>query len=315
MNKHMQTAKRFFENTVNIWSVALLILAFFLINPAFLNQTNVKNLLSNMAPLLIMACGATFVWLVGSIDLSMGAVCSVANVILVQQFPHLGAWAYTAAALFGLFSGTLLGIIQTKLKIPSFIASLGFMSIWGSVALLLTPSPMSVPSDYKYLIDWGKINLGPLSLMTIVAIIIAVLFYLFHTYTRTGRSINAIGGNERAARLSGISVDKYKILAFMICGLTAALCGVMLAVKLKSSAPTVGDSYTLLAVSAVLLGGTVGGKGNIFKTLCGVLIIVVIQNGMTIIGVDAFWTQIVFGSLLIVAMVLTQRGKKNQVVK
>lgn len=317
MNKenYAKATKRFFENTVNIWSVVLLILVFFLINPAFLNNFNIKNLLINMAPLLVMACGATFVWLVGSIDLSMGAVCSVANVILVQFMPNMGIGAYFLAAGFGVVSGALLGVIQVKLKIPSFIASLGFMSIWGSVALLITPSPMQIPSDYKYLIEWSKTSFGALSLATIIALVITVLFFLFHQYTKAGRSINVIGGNERAARLSGIKVDRYKILAFVICGFTAALCGIMLAAKLKSSAPTVGDSYTLLAVSAVLLGGTVGGRGNIFKTLCGVLIIVIIQNGMTIIGVDAFWNQIVFGALLIVAMILTQRGKRNAVVK
>lgn len=317
MNKenYVKTAKRFFENTVNIWSVVLLILVFFIINPAFLNNFNIKNLLINMAPLLVMACGATFVWLVGSIDLSMGAVCSVANVILVQFMPDMGVGAYILAAGFGVVSGALLGVIQVKLKIPSFIASLGFMSIWGSVALLITPSPMQIPSDYKFLIEWSKTSFGVMSLATIIALVITVLFYLFHQYTQAGRSINVIGGNERAARLSGIKVDRYKILAFIICGFTAALCGIMLAAKLKSSAPTVGDSYTLLAVSAVLLGGTVGGRGNIFKTLGGVLIIVIIQNGMTIIGVDAFWNQIVFGALLIVAMILTQRGKRNAVVK
>lgn len=317
MNKKINliAVKRFFENTISVWSLVLLVLVFYLINNSFLNSFNIKNLLTNMAPLLVMACGATFVWLVGSIDLSMGAVCSVANVILVQQFPNLGVGAYFAAAAFGLLSGTLLGLVHVKLKLPSFIASLGFMSIWGSVALLITPSPMRVSGEYQHLIEWGKMSFGVIKLMTVIALIIAVLFYLFHTYSRTGQSINTIGGNERAARLSGIKVDKYKILAFMICGLTAALCGIMLGVKLKSSAPTVGDSYTLLAVSAVLLGGTIGGKGNIFKTLAGVMIIVIIQNGMTIIGVDAFWNQIVFGALLIIAMILTQRGSKKSVVK
>ena len=124
-------AKQFFENTISVWSLVLLVLVFYLINHAFLNGLNIKNLMTNMAPLLVMACGATFVWLVGSIDLSMGAVCSVANVILVQQLPTLGVGAYFAAAAFGLLSGTLLGLVQVKLKIPSFIASLGFYEHMG----------------------------------------------------------------------------------------------------------------------------------------------------------------------------------------
>jgi len=312
---NIDSVKLFIENSINIWSVIILIIVFFLINNSFLNSFNIKNLLMNMGPLLVMACGATFVWLIGSIDLSMGAVCSVANVILVKQLPNMGVGAYFVAAGFGLFSGALLGLVQTKLKIPSFIASLGFMGIWGSIALLIAPSPVAILSEYKVYIGWSKITFGLINMMTITSLIIAVLFYLIHNYTRMGKSINAIGGNERAARLSGINVDNYKIIAFMVCGLTSALSGIMLAAKLKSSAPTVGDSYTLIAVAAVLLGGTVGGKGNMFKTVSGVLIIVIIQNGMTITGIDAFWQQIIFGALLIIAIVLTQRGTRKMIAK
>ena len=309
---------RFFEDTINIWSVLLLILVFYFMNDAFLNKFNVKNLLTNIAPLLVMATGATIVRLIGSVDLSMGAVCSVSNVLLVSLLPNIGWGAYFAAAAFGMFAGLLLGVIQTKLKMPSFIASLGFMSIWESVALQITPSPIAISSAQKMFIEWGKISFGPISLMTIIALVITLIFYLFQTYTRVGRSINIIGGNERAAWLSGIEVARYKIIAFVLCGLTAAITGIMLAVKLKSSAPTVGSPFTLLAVAAVLLGGTSasGGKGNILKTISGVLIVIIIQNGMTIIGVDAFWSQIVFGGLIIIAMNFNiERGSKNLVVK
>ncbi len=314
----IKKAKTFFENTINIWSVLLLVLVFYLGNDAFLNRFNAKNLLTNMAPLLVMATGATFVGLIGSVDLSMGAVCSVANVLLVELLPTMGWKAYLIAAAFGILAGFLLGMVQIKTKIPSFIASLGFMRMWESVALLITASPVPIASELKGFIAWGKTSFGIISLMTIFAIIIALLFFFFQRFNRVGRSISVIGGNERAAWLSGIEVDKYKLIAFMISGFTAALCGIMLAVKLKSSAPTVGEPYTLLAVAAVLLGGTSGasGKGSILKTISGVLIVTIIQNGMTIIGVDAFWNQIVFGGLIVVAMMLNvERGTKNLVVK
>lgn len=314
----IQRFTHFFEDTINIWSVLLLILVFYLMNNAFLNRFNLKILLINIAPLLVMATGATLVRLIGSVDLSMGAVCSVANVILVHQFPNLGWGAYFVAAAFGMFAGFLLGLVQTKFKMPSFIASLGFMSIWESVALQITSSPIPIASEQKIFIEWGKTTFGIFGLMTIIAFVITLIFYLFQTYTRVGRSINIIGGNERVAWLSGIEVARYKIIAFVLCGLTAALSGIMLAVKLNSSAPTVGRPFTLLAVAAVLLGGTspTGGKGNILKTIIGVLIVVIIQNGMTIIGVDAFWTQIVFGGLIIIAMIFnTERGSKNIIVK
>lgn len=314
----IQKFRRFFEDSINIWSVLLLILVFYSMNNAFLNKLNLKTLLTNIAPLLVMATGATLVRLIGSVDLSMGAVCSVANVILVNQFPNLGWGAYFVAAAFGMFAGLLLGLVQTKFKMPSFIASLGFMSIWESVALQITSSPISIASEQKMFIEWGKTTFGFFGIMTIIAVVITMIFYLFQTYTQVGRSINIIGGNERVAWLSGVKVARYKVIAFVLCGLTAALSGIMLAMKLNSSAPTVGRPFTLLAVAAVLLGGTspTGGKGNILKTIIGVLIVVIIQNGMTIIGVDAFWTQIVFGGLIIIAMILnTERGSKNSIMK
>lgn len=310
--------KRFFGNTINIWSLLLLILVFYLANNAFLNKINTKNLLSNMAPLLVMAIGATLVRLIGSIDLSIGAVCSVANVIFVKLLPEMGWGAYFVAAAFGILAGFLLGFVHIKFKIPSFIASLAFMNIWDSVALLITSSPVSIASEHKMYITWGKTTFGVFSLMTIIALVLTLILYLFQTYSRAGRSMNIIGGNERAAWLSGIEVEKTKLFAFIVCGLTAALGGIMLAVKLKSSAPTVGTSFTLPAVVAVLLGGnsSSGGTGNVLKTIFGAMIVTIIQNGMTIIGVDAFWTQIVFGALIIVAMLLNAgRGTKTLVVK
>ncbi len=216
--------KYFLEKTINIWSVLLLVLAFYLWNDAFLNKFNAKNLLTNMAPLLVMATGATFMSLIGSVDLSMGAVCSVANVILVELLPVMGWKAYLVAAIFGIFAGLLLGIVQTKTKIPSFIASLGFMRMWESVALLITASPVSIASEIKGLIAWGKTSFGIISLMTIFALIIALIFFLFQRFNKVGRSFGVIGGNERAAWLSGIPVQKYKLVAFMISGFTAALC-------------------------------------------------------------------------------------------
>ena len=309
---------KFLESTISYWSVLALVIVFYFMNNAFLNTFNLRNILTNIAPLLVMAAGATLVRLIGSVDLSMGAVCSVANVIVVNQLPNIGWGAYFAAIGYGMVAGLLLGVVQTKLKMPSFIASLGMMSIWESVALQITSSPVQIASEQRVFIEWGKTSFGLVSLMTLIAFVITIVFYLFQIYTKPGRSISIIGGNERMAWLSGIEVSKYKIISFVICGLTAAISGIMLAIKLNSSAPTVGRPYTLLAVSAVLLGGTsaTGGKGSILRTILGVLIVVIIQNGMTIIGVDAFWSQIVFGSLIILAMMMSsERGSTNLIVK
>lgn len=318
MEKKTNQLKARLADCANIWALVLVILVFFILNPNFLNTYNIKNLLTNMAPLLVMACGATFVRLLGSLDLSMGAVSSCANVLLVRLMPEAGVWAYAAAIALGIASGFILGVIHTKLKIPSFIASLGMMNVYSSLALLITPSPVAITKAEKPLIAWGRTSYGVINVMTLVAVAIMIVLYAVQKKTVIGKSMSMIGANERAARISGIHVDATKIFAFTVCGATSAMAGVLLAIKLQSSAPTVGDSLTLLAVAAVLLGGAsmTGGKGSVLMTLSGVMMVTVIENGMTIIGVDAFWSQIVFGALILVAMALTSgRGTKTAIVK
>lgn len=306
------------SSLASIGALIAIYLAFYLINPSFLNTFNLKNLLTNMAPLLVMACGATYVRLLGSLDLSMGAVCSCANVLLVMLMPSVGPWAYGVAILFGVATGFILGVIHTKLKIPSFIASLGMMNVYNSLALLLTPSPVMIAKAERTYIAWGKEKFGVVGAITIAAVIVMIVLHLVQKRTVIGKSISLTGANERTARISGINVSATKIFAFTICGMTSAMAGILLAIKLQSSAPTVGSPFTLQAVAAVLLGGTAmtGGKGSVLMTLVGVLIVTAIENGMTIIGVDAFWSQIVFGALTIVPMFLTtDRSAKNLIVK
>lgn len=314
----LQKIRGIASSLASIGALIAIYLAFYLINPSFLNTFNLKNLLTNMAPLLVMACGATYVRLLGSLDLSMGAVCSCANVLLVMLMPSVGPWAYGVAILFGIATGFILGVIHTKLKIPSFIASLGMMNVYNSLALLLTPSPVMIAKAERTYIAWGKEKFGVVGAITIAAVIVMILLHLVQKRTVIGKSISLTGANERTARISGINVSATKIFAFTICGMTSAMAGILLAIKLQSSAPTVGSPFTLQAVAAVLLGGTAmtGGKGSVLMTLVGVLIVTAIENGMTIIGVDAFWSQIVFGALTIVAMFLTtDRSAKNLIVK
>lgn len=303
---------------ISALSIVAFTLIFFAINNSFLSLLNIDTLLMDTAPLLIMAAGATFVILLGSIDLSIGSVCSVANVLFVALMPGFGFWSYPLTALYGVLAGFLLGIVHVKIKIPSFIASLGFMSIWSSVALLINDAPLSIAQSLRYLIKWGATSFGVVNITIVLAAGLIVVFYLLQTRTVFGKGVYAIGGNERTARLAGIPVDKIKIIAFTLAGLCSAMGGLFLAIKLKSSAPTVGSSFTLLVIASVALGGTAldGGKGNILGTILGVALVTIIQNGMNIVGVDAFWQQIVFGIIVIGAVILTvDRSRRNLVVK
>lgn len=309
-------------------AIVILLLAFSITQENFLGTMNMKNLLRDTAPLMIMSAGMTLVLLFGSIDLSMGAVCSVSNVMYVHllilfqekisNIAVLSVLSMGLSLLFGLFSGLALGLIHVKLKVPSFIASLGFMSLWQSVALLITQNPESIPTAMWGTIEWYKVAVGVVGLPLIIALVLILLFHGVTRFTPSGRAIFAIGGNERTARVAGISVDRTKILVFMLNGLMAALAGIFLAANIRSSSPTVGDPFTLKIVASCALGGTslAGGKGSEMGTILGVFTVAIIENGMNFIGVNAYWQNVVFGAFVLVAIAITiDRRNKGLIVK
>ena len=279
--KTVPGSSRFLDNIMKYFSfsaIIILLVGLSLTQENFLGEINLKNLLRDTAPLMIMAAGMTMVLLFGSIDLSMGAVCSVSNVAFVhfmlaygESFgsPVLAGLAALAVSLaFGLCSGLALGFIHVKLKVPSFIASLGFMSVWQSVALLITQGPESMKKALWPATDWYKISFGVVGLPLVLALCVIIVVHLLTRYTAFGKAVFAIGGNERASRVAGIHVDRTKITVFALNGVLAALAGVFLAANLRSSAPTIGDPFTLKIVASCALGGTslAGGKGSELAT-------------------------------------------------
>jgi len=205
--------------------------------------------------------------------------------------------------------------VHVKLKVPSFIASLGFMSVWTSVAYLVTNKAEAIPRLMKGTYEWYKITYfnKALPLPIIIAVLIAIIFYLLQTRTVFGRTIFSIGGNERAARVAGMGVDRTKIIIFTLAGACASLGGVFLASKIKSSDPTIGDPYTLMMVASCVLGGASlsGGKGSCLGTILGALTVTVIKNGLTFIGVDAYWQDVVFGLFVLFMIILSIDRSKN----
>ena len=192
------------------------------------------------------------------------------------------------------------------------------MSLWQSVALLITQNPESVPKALCGTVEWYKIAFGVVGLPLIVAIAIILFIHCVTRYTPSGRTIFAIGGNERTARVAGMGVDRTKILVFAINGVLAALAGIFLAANLRSSAPTIGDPFTLKIVAACALGGTslAGGKGSELGTILGVFTVAIIENGMNFIGVNAYYQNIVFGIFVLAAIALTvDRSIRGQIVK
>ena len=183
---------------------------------------------------------------------------------------------------------------------------------------MITSSPVKLPKALKMTADWYKIQIGPVGLPLIIAILMIVIYHFIITRSAFGRSIFAIGGNERAARIAGIKVDLYKVIVFAVNGLCAALGAMFLLVKAKSSAPTVGETFTLMVISAVVAGGTpnTGGSGSLLKTIIGVFIISIIKNGMNMVGVNVYWQKVVYGAIILLAVAITtDRSSRSRVVK
>ncbi len=304
---------------ISFASIVILILLFSSYNANFLSAYNINNILTDISPLLVMSCGVALVLLLGSIDLSMGSIASCSAVMLTLLFGRVGASAYAVVIVFGLCAGFLNGLLHAKLKVPSFIATLSTQSIWQSAAYLLSGGmPLTLyPKNWHY-VNWVKIRFGPLPIMFIIAFLFMILYHLVQSRTETGKTMMALGSNERAARLIGLNINAAKILAFTMSGLGAALAGIFFAVKLKSGIPTVGEQYNLIAIASAALGGVAltGGRGYVPMTILGVGLITVIQNGMNVIAVDGFWQQIVFGMLVLAAIYMnSDRSRRDLVVK
>ena len=307
-------------------AIIILLVALSLTQDNFLGTSNLKNLLRDTAPLMIMSAGMTMVLLFGSIDLSMGAVCSVSNVTYI----HLKLAFQTASAIlsspagamavslaFGLASGLALGIIHVKLKVPPSSppwALCPYGSRWPS-------SSRRTPSRAQSLwgtVEWYKIAFGVVGLPLIVAIAIILFITVLPVTPPSGRTIFCHRRQRAHCPGGGMGVDRTKILVFAINGVLAALAGIFLAANLRSSAPTIGDPFTLKIVAACALGGTslAGGKGSELGTILGVFTVAIIENGMNFIGVNAYYQNIVFGIFVLAAIALTvDRSIRGQIVK
>jgi len=226
-------------------------------------------------------------------------------------------WDAPLATLIGISAGALMGavngVVIAKGKVAPFIATLGLMTLLRGVALVLSKgSPISGFSSYFFALQGGGYvaHLVPIPVMWMLAMF--VLFWFVLTRTVFGRHVYATGGNEEAAKLSGVKTDGVQIVVYTISGAMAALAGVILTSRLDSAQPTAGAGYELDAITAVVLGGTSlsGGRGWIFGTLVGALLIGVLNNGLNLLGVSSFYQQVIKGSVILVAVLLDRAGKR-----
>ncbi|MEH1931519.1 MAG: ribose ABC transporter permease [Nostoc sp.] len=293
----------------------IICILFTFLSPNFLTVGNIVNILRQSSINIVLATGMTFVILTGGIDLSVGSILAVSAVValLVSLLPALSWAAVPAALLAGLLLGLINGALITFLDVPPFIVTLGSLTALRGVAFLVAKGTTLINPDINF--AWvGNNYLGPIPWLVIIALLAIIASWFVLRQTVLGVQIYAVGGNERAARLTGIKVNRVLLFVYGISGLLAGLAGIMSASRLYSASGVLGQGYELDAIAAVILGGTsfTGGIGTIGGTLLGALIIAILNNGLTLLNLSYFWQLVVKGLVIILAVTIDRLRRRSR---
>ncbi|AWX15174.1 sugar ABC transporter permease [Mergibacter septicus] len=317
----------FFERFGVLIFLFLLIIFFQLQNSAFLSERNIFNILTEVSIFGIMAVGMTFVILTAGIDLSVGsilAVCAIfaahiikgSNTVTVE----VGAWhgySWLIGIVVCLAMGTAIGWLNglgiTKLKLPPFIITLGGMTIWRGLTLVINDgAPIAgFDSGYRW---WGRGDLFSIPVPVIIFAIVAILGYIALHKTRWGRYVYAVGGNPEAARLAGVNINRTLISVYVVMGALAGLAGFILSARLGSAESVAGVGFELRVIASVVIGGTslMGGYGRVTGTIFGAIIMGVLINGLVLMDVSAYYQQIIIGLVIILAVSFDTYAKNRR---
>lgn len=308
--------------------LALLILCVVLsfMTDKFFTADNGLNVLRQVAVNVCIATGMTLVVLTAGIDLSVGSVLALCGAVTAGLFKNglsfpandlFVGFTILGAILGGLLLGSVLGWFNgftvTKFNVPPFVATLAMLTIARGLTMLYTKGhPISnLGTDFAFI--GAGIVFGIPVPVWIAAVVVLIAVFITQK-TKLGRYIYAIGGNEQAAKLSGINIKKVKLTVYAMAGALAALGGVIVTARLDSAQPNAGISYELDAIAAVVIGGTSlsGGKGSVWGTVMGAIIIGVLNNGLVLLNVSPFWQQVVKGSVILLAVVIDKMGENRE---
>ena len=295
-------------------ALLVLCLVISLLSPVFFTAINIKNVLRDASLIAIAGIGMVMIILLGEIDLSVGSTQAVAGVITVAVLNQMDSvwWALLAALLAGALVGLCNGLLVTKAGINSLIATLGTMAILRGGAMVSTQA-VSIQGKVEGFVEVGTGYLGPVPIPVLLAFLLFGLFYYVLHHTILGRYIYAIGGNIQAARISGLAVDRTRVLVYVIGGVLAALSAFILASRLNSGQPNAGLGFELQVIAAVILGGIslTGGIGTLGGAFIGILILTVLSNGLVLLNVSSFYHDIARGAVIILAVYLDTRRKQS----
>jgi ribose/xylose/arabinose/galactoside ABC-type transport system permease subunit len=295
--------------------IAFIVLVVFLSfsSPVFLTSKNLINVLRQISVIGIISIGMTFVIITGGIDLSVGSLVAITSVVATsfatQETNYPLIVAIVIGLLVGLVFGVFTGFFVAKMNVPPFIATLATMTIARGFAMVYSGGRniINVKETYSFI---GKGSVGGLPVPVIIFVTVILIGIFLLRFSKFGRHVYAVGGNENAAIVSGISAAKVKFTCYVISGLTSAIAAIVLSARIRTGQPAGGLGYELDAITAVAIGGTSlsGGVGSIFGTVIGMLIIGVMTNGLDLLNVSSYYQQVIKGVIILVA-VLSDRKK------
>jgi ribose transport system permease protein len=307
-------------------ALALMVIALSLASHNFLTVDNTLNVLRQISINLCLSLGMTLVILSGGIDLSVGSVLALTGAVaagLLKNGLALPRWnlliqftvpgAIVAGIVTGLVLGWFNGLAVTRFKLPPFVATLGMLSIARGLTMLWTGGfPVTGLGDNFGYLGTGHALGIPLPVWISAALV--TVFIVVTRRTRFGRHLYAVGGNERAATLSGLAVPRIKLMVYTLGGGLAAVAGLLVTARLDSATPNAGLGYELDSIAAVVIGGTSlsGGRGSILGTVLGCLIIGVLNNGLFLLDVSPFWQQVIKGLVILAAVAADKMGSRRE---
>lgn len=301
--------KQFVATYGSLIGLILLIVIFAAVKPRFISAANLKNVFRIASINGLLAVGMTFVVLTGGIDLSVGAVMGCAGMYSAFYAQEIKNLPMIVAVLVGLLVGLLFGIfngvIIAYLKVPAFVGTLGSMSVAKGLTFLLTDAK-PIPNLSESFKKIGGGNLGPIPIPIILMVVVLAICFILLYKTRYGRYIYAVGGNAQAAHVSGINTKRVICSVYVIAGILSALAGVITSARVTSGVTSTGSGYETDAIAAVVIGGTslAGGKGRLWGTVVGILIMQFLSNGLDMLGVNAYYQLLVKGFVVIGAVML-----------
>jgi ribose transport system permease protein len=309
------SAKEFVINYAVLILLVIVLIALAFLSPSFFTFGNIVNVMNQNAPLVIIAAAGTFVIIAGNFDLSTGAIFSVGSVVaawIAVQTENV--WlALLSAPIVGLLLGLFNGVVITRLRVHSFLATLASSMIFTTIAVLITKGSLITVTTDGFT-KLGRLKIGGIFVAVFLMIVVIAILWFLLSRTIYGRHVYAVGGNAEAAELSGIHVTRTQVSVFMMSGLAAGIAAAIGVSRIASGQPLAGEGMEFNAIAAVILGGTsiYGGIGAVWRSVAGVFLIALIGNGFALLNLNPQLKDMVTGFIILAAVGLAAAGRHKR---